>query len=299
MRYRQAAVLLASCSLVACNMHMERKPEPKPISERQQSTAQHQSQEQSENQAPMAARQLSQSQNTYPPPSEDSAEVEVEEIRTDGQPEQTRRNLQAQSQTHRSPDGGNRAPSGGSSGPEYASENTVDRDEPSENSGTPAYTPTPDNEDRDMIGPQMNIGARTETEQMAALDSELDKQMAQFDELMRKARTAAETERSQQSGGLSSGKKDGRGERTNAAPEQRGMGGAGATTTGLGRTPDLSGETSGEHKQVAHANRSTGALDVRDDDIVARQLREAASKESDPLLRDKLWEEYRKYKSGL
>ncbi|MBI2994602.1 MAG: hypothetical protein HYY48_10565 [Gammaproteobacteria bacterium] len=32
------------------------------------------------------------------------------------------------------------------------------------------------------------------------------------------------------------------------------------------------------------------------DDIIARQLREAAMKESDPKLREKLWEEYRKYK---
>ncbi len=36
----------------------------------------------------------------------------------------------------------------------------------------------------------------------------------------------------------------------------------------------------------------------RDDDIVARQLREAAEKETDPRLKKKLWEEYRKYKEG-
>ena len=33
-----------------------------------------------------------------------------------------------------------------------------------------------------------------------------------------------------------------------------------------------------------------------DDDVVARQLREAAEKEEDSVLREKLWEEYRKYK---
>lgn len=33
-----------------------------------------------------------------------------------------------------------------------------------------------------------------------------------------------------------------------------------------------------------------------DDDIVARQIREAAEKERDPALREKLWEEYRRYK---
>ena len=35
-----------------------------------------------------------------------------------------------------------------------------------------------------------------------------------------------------------------------------------------------------------------------DDDIIARQLREAAEKEQDPELRAKLWDEYRKYKKG-
>lgn len=35
-----------------------------------------------------------------------------------------------------------------------------------------------------------------------------------------------------------------------------------------------------------------------DDDIVARQLREAAENETDPDLKEKLWQEYRKYKQG-
>ena len=41
-----------------------------------------------------------------------------------------------------------------------------------------------------------------------------------------------------------------------------------------------------------------GIPDGRDDDIVARQLREAAMKEENPELRAKLWLEYRKYKTG-
>ena len=36
-----------------------------------------------------------------------------------------------------------------------------------------------------------------------------------------------------------------------------------------------------------------------DDDIIARQLREAALVEEDPGLRERLWEEYRKYKGLL
>ena len=39
--------------------------------------------------------------------------------------------------------------------------------------------------------------------------------------------------------------------------------------------------------------------DARDDDVVARQLREAAEKETDPKLKELLWEEYKRYKAGL
>lgn len=38
--------------------------------------------------------------------------------------------------------------------------------------------------------------------------------------------------------------------------------------------------------------------DAKDDDIIARQLREAAMNETDPELREKLWEEYRRYKGA-
>ena len=38
--------------------------------------------------------------------------------------------------------------------------------------------------------------------------------------------------------------------------------------------------------------------DARDDDVVARQLREAAMNETDPELKEKLWEEYRRYKGS-
>ena len=38
--------------------------------------------------------------------------------------------------------------------------------------------------------------------------------------------------------------------------------------------------------------------DARDDDIIARQLREAAMAETDPVLREALWEEYRRYKGS-
>jgi hypothetical protein len=45
------------------------------------------------------------------------------------------------------------------------------------------------------------------------------------------------------------------------------------------------------------AKRTPDDIEVMiDDDIVAKQLREAALAEEDPELRERLWEEYRKYK---
>ena len=38
--------------------------------------------------------------------------------------------------------------------------------------------------------------------------------------------------------------------------------------------------------------------DAMDDDIIARQLREAAMQETDPELKEKLWDEYRRYKGA-
>ena len=38
--------------------------------------------------------------------------------------------------------------------------------------------------------------------------------------------------------------------------------------------------------------------DAKDDDIIARQLREAAMSENNPELKEKLWDEYRRYKGA-
>ena len=47
------------------------------------------------------------------------------------------------------------------------------------------------------------------------------------------------------------------------------------------------------------AARAKGQLEVgSDDDIVMRQIREAANRETDPLLKAKLWEEYQKLRAA-
>ena len=54
--------------------------------------------------------------------------------------------------------------------------------------------------------------------------------------------------------------------------------------------------TAGMSEEEVKARTPEDVPMVADDDIIARQLREAALAEEDPELRERLWEEYRKYK---
>jgi hypothetical protein len=94
-----------------------------------------------------------------------------------------------------------------------------------------------------------------------------------------------------QSGGQAGGSAIGSGKKTGAGSgEGTGSGeGAGPSDEGAG-----AGQSAGSGSQPGRDE-----LDTADDDIVARQLREAAEKETDPELKKKLWEEYRKYKQGV
>ena len=73
-----------------------------------------------------------------------------------------------------------------------------------------------------------------------------------------------------------------------------GGGGGGAGNDPVGsNSPNPVGGMSAEEV----AKRTPDDIEVIiDDDIVAKQLREAALAEEDPELRERLWEEYRKYK---
>jgi hypothetical protein len=63
---------------------------------------------------------------------------------------------------------------------------------------------------------------------------------------------------------------------------------------------DSSGAAGGSGPGATGSDRVPADIgDGSDDDIVARQLREAAMAEEDPELREKLWEEYRRYRASL
>jgi len=58
------------------------------------------------------------------------------------------------------------------------------------------------------------------------------------------------------------------------------------------------GEGKRSDNTIRPGNIPEGIPDGSDDDIVARQIREAAMNETDPVLREKLWREYVNYKKG-
>jgi hypothetical protein len=75
---------------------------------------------------------------------------------------------------------------------------------------------------------------------------------------------------------------------------------SGAGSGGGGNVPEGGQRREGDYEQVASADVPVpeDIPDGDDDDVIARQLREAAMSEPDPELREKLWDEYRKYKAS-
>lgn len=145
-------------------------------------------------------------------------------------------------------------------------------------------------------------GPLTPAEQVAILDAQLEKGAGEFDALILKteaeqreaAREAAKqsSSRGGTSGGISAGMSTGDAEEGNS-PYDEGMASAGGYSTGGGMGgAGGGGPPQDTAKYPAPADIPSGS----DDDVVARQLREAAQREADPAVREKLWAEYRKYK---
>jgi hypothetical protein len=116
----------------------------------------------------------------------------------------------------------------------------------------------------------------------AATATELEQNRQEFDRLMREAKSAAARDNQGGNGKLP------------AAPVYGG-GGATAGSTGLGASPDLTGVRGKNPRENAPSAQPPSGH--ADETIVARQLREAAEREPDPVLKQKLLLEYRKYTS--
>jgi hypothetical protein len=156
-------------------------------------------------------------------------------------------------------------------------------------------------------------GERTHAEHTGDLDSQLQEGLGAFDEklLREQARVKAQAPRSAANGaaGTGSGTGGGGGGSGSADGDEAGEPGSAGTTAsseaqaGGDVTADRPQGPAGSAGGVGQpAKSSSGAPadipDGSDDDVVARQLREAAEKETDPVLKEKLWDEYRKYKQG-
>ncbi len=148
--------------------------------------------------------------------------------------------------------------------------------------------------------------ARTAGERQADVAQEMDAALAEMDELLLKEKRILAQERPEAMS--ASGRSSGGGTAGQAGAPETGEGGAppggGANTTGASPSAATGSRNASTAPldpgdQEAEDQRIPPDIpDGRGDDIVARQLREAAISEDDPVLRDKLWDEYRKYKSG-
>ena len=147
-------------------------------------------------------------------------------------------------------------------------------------------------------------GEQTTDEQLASLDAELSAGLGEFDEMLlrEQERVRAATPMQDAAGGVGGGAG---GAGTDEGAE--GEGGEDGGEPGSGREGAEGEESSagrgggagaGTRQQAGRQGTPADIPDGSDDDVVARQLREAAEKETDPELKKKLWEEYRKYKQG-
>ena len=147
--------------------------------------------------------------------------------------------------------------------------------------------------------------AMTEAERVMLLESQFNEKLSQFDGMILSKRddlTQKDNELGSQSGVYTVEDFDFDGaDETQAAPLLTTMAKRAGNASGSGQLPNA--PASNRSGEFEHANTQAAIPsdipDGSDDDIVAKQLREAATKETDPVLREKLWNEYRNYTKGV
>ena len=151
--------------------------------------------------------------------------------------------------------------------------------------------------------PVDQAGERTGAEKTVDLDAELFNGLSEFDEMLLREQQRIKAAAPHAAGGGGGGGGQGgdgtAGDSGSAGSagsggdgdDQRAGARAGTATYGAGAGP-------GASQRQGNNGAPPGTPDGSDDDVVARQLREAAEKEPDPVLQKKIWEEYRKYKEG-
>ena len=136
-------------------------------------------------------------------------------------------------------------------------------------------------------------GPLTAAEQVAILDRQLEESTRDFDGIIydeeQRQREAARDRAAQTAQTSASPPATGEGEEPSfgGGMASAGSGSVGGGIGGRSGAPPADGAKYPPPPDIPNGN---------DDDVVARQLREAAMREPDPDVREKLWAEYRKYK---
>ena len=158
---------------------------------------------------------------------------------------------------------------------------------------------------------------RTEDEHVIVLDSQLAKSMSDFDELLLREMEELKRRQSTSADGQGGAGVSGGDEQQEGSTDGVETIGKGEQRSGENRTQQNQPEQGGQQETASRQTGDEQSVGGRgqnsdntttptkrdappedsDDDIVARQLREAAESETDPELREKLWEEYRRYKA--
>ncbi|MDE0929824.1 MAG: hypothetical protein OSA77_03990 [Halioglobus sp.] len=146
--------------------------------------------------------------------------------------------------------------------------------------------------------PAGGSGPLTPAEQVAILDAQLEQGAGEFDtiimETQAQQRAAARAQAAKRPPTTIASASGGAGQGN--GPDEDGTAEAGSYSTGGGMGGASAGGSVPQNtaKYPAPVDIPSG----NNDDVVARQLREAAMREPDPAVRERLWDEYRKY-TGL
>ena len=132
----------------------------------------------------------------------------------------------------------------------------------------------------------------TTAERVAVLDRQLEASTGVFDAIIREEQRQQRSSRREQSSQTQSSRDSGTAASSSGRNpyEASDEGDYGSVGGGIG------GISGGAPENPVVFEAPDDIPSGNDDDIVARQLREAAMREADPEVREALWNEYRKYK---
>lgn len=159
--------------------------------------------------------------------------------------------------------------------------------------------------------------SKTPEQELSSLENELMESLGEFDEMLLQedeqlaqvTRKAGNSSRSSKNSGKSQSGSETSGQhsrehsekeqenKTEQSGNKNGTEGQYEQEPGGKQRSENSGSGRGKQKTSGkYQSKERRRLDEIDDDIVARQLKEAAEKETDPDLKEKLWDEYYRYK---